>query len=64
MKDLKKDLVFQFQYGTIESLEIPDYKKYLDVSIPVWYDWKIKSQAYNKNCTPFQFQYGTIESLM
>ena len=55
--------LFQFQYGTIErSIRQHRYDRAIDISIPVWYDWKgIENVLDNKFLKEFQFQYGTIE---
>ena len=54
--------IFQFQYGAIERTPILIYSTFLEISIPVWCDWKVCKFFVMKPILLFQFQYGAIES--
>ena len=62
MNWIDEALLFQFQYGTIESSSTLHEAGRIAISIPVWYDWKFLFHAFSKSASLFQFQYGTIES--
>ena len=53
---------FQFQYGAIESNWHDSVLDYIDISIPVWCDWKDVAVLLITPVEKFQFQYGAIES--
>ena len=52
---------FQFQYGAIEGFSVMHFYLPKLLSIPVWCDWRIRSNSGLRFANVFQFQYGAIE---